>query len=106
MQTTLLLLQAAGAAAWLPQVLLWGGILLVFYFFMLRPQQKKQKEAQQFIDTLKKGDKVVTIGGAHGTIVSIGEKTVTVEVDSSKGFRIVFEKTSISKDFSSRLTAE
>jgi preprotein translocase subunit YajC len=88
------------------QIILFGGIIVVFYFFMIRPQQKKAKEAKKFIEELKAGDKVVTIGGAHGTIVTIREKTVLVEVDSSKGIRIVFEKSAISKDASSRLTEE
>jgi preprotein translocase subunit YajC len=88
------------------QIILFGGIFVVFYFFMIRPQQKKAKEAKKFIDELKTGDKVVTIGGAHGSVVSIREKTILVEVDSSKGVRIVFEKTAISKDASSRLTEE
>ena len=64
------------------------------------------KEAKKFIEELKTGDKVVTIGGAHGTIVTIREKTIVVEVDSSKGVRMVFEKTAVSKDASSRLTEE
>jgi preprotein translocase subunit YajC len=88
------------------QIILFGGIFVVFYFFMIRPQQKKAKEAKKFIDELKTGDKVVTIGGAHGSVVSIREKTILVEVDSSKGVRIVFEKTAISKDATSRLTEE
>ena len=88
------------------QIVLFGGIFVVFYFFMIRPQQKKAKEAQKFITELKTGDKVVTIGGAHGSVVSIREKTIVVEVDSSKGVRIVFEKSAISKDASTRLTAE
>jgi preprotein translocase subunit YajC len=100
----MLFLQAANPQ--MTQILLFGGIFVVFYFFMIRPQQKKAKEAKKFIEELKAGDKVVTIGGAHGTIVSIREKTVLVEVDSSKGIRIVFEKSAISKDASSRLIEE
>jgi preprotein translocase subunit YajC len=88
------------------QIVLFGGIFVVFYFFMIRPQQKKAKDAQKFISELKTGDKVVTIGGAHGSVVSIREKTVVIEVDSSKGVRMVFEKSAISKDASSRLTEE
>lgn len=88
------------------QIFLFGGIFVVFYFFMIRPQQKKAKDAKKFIDELKTGDKVVTIGGVHGTVVSIREKTLVVEIDSSKGVRIVFEKSAISKDASSRLTEE
>ena len=84
-------------------MLLMGAVFVVFYFFMIRPQQKKAKEAKKFIVELKAGDKVVTIGGAHGTVVTIREKTIVVEVDSSKGVRMVFEKTAISKDASSRL---
>ena len=88
------------------QIFLFGGIFVVFYFFMIRPQQKKAKEAKKFIDELKTGDKVVTIGGVHGTVVSIREKTLVVEIDSSKGVRVVIEKSAISKDASSRLTEE
>ena len=96
----MILLQASPQVT---QLILFGGIFVVFYFFMIRPQQKKAKEAKKFIDELKTGDKVVTIGGAHGTVVTIREKTIVVEVDSSKGVRMVFEKTAISKDASSRL---
>jgi preprotein translocase subunit YajC len=81
-------------------------IFVVFYFFMIRPQQKKAKEAKKFIEELKTGDKVVTIGGAHGTVISIREKTIVVEVDANKGVRMIFEKSAISKDASSRLIEE
>ena len=43
-------------------------IFVVMYFFMIRPQQKKQKEITKFRESLKKGDKIVTIGGIYGTI--------------------------------------
>jgi len=100
----MLILQAGNPQ--MMQIILFGGIFVVFYFFMISNQKKKAKEAKKFIEELKTGDKVVTIGGAHGTIVTIREKTILVEVDSSKGVRIVFEKTAISKDASSRLTEE
>lgn len=90
----------------LPTLLLWGGIFIVFYFFMIRPQQQKQKDQKKFLESLKKGEKVVTIGGLHGVIVSVGDNTVTLEVDASKGVRMVFEKSAISKDSSSRLAAQ
>ncbi len=99
----MILLQASPQ---ITQLILFGGIFVVFYFFMIRPQQKKAKEAKKFIEELKTGDKVVTIGGVHGTVVSIREKTLVVEIDSSKGVRVVFEKTAISKDASGRLTEE
>ncbi|MHB9029562.1 MAG: preprotein translocase subunit YajC [Candidatus Latescibacterota bacterium] len=65
--------QKAPAPMW-PMFLL---IFVVFYFFLIRPQQKKQKDTQNMLNSLARGDRVITIGGIHGTIVSIkkqGEK--------------------------------
>ena len=58
-------------------------IIGIFYFFIIRPQNKKQKETQKMIEGAKKGDKVITIGGIHGTVTSTEEKTVTVKVDEN-----------------------
>ncbi len=77
-----------------------GVIIIVFYFFMLRPQQKKQKEQKLFRENLKVGDKVVTIGGAHGKIVELNAETVVVDVD--RGVKITFEKSSISDELSKK----
>ncbi len=49
-------------------------IFAVFYFFIIRPQKKKQKETRLLLDSIAKGDKVITIGGIRGTIVNIKEK--------------------------------
>ncbi|MBO4403904.1 MAG: preprotein translocase subunit YajC [Treponema sp.] len=68
-------------------------IVFIMYFFMIRPQSKKQKETQKMIDALKKGDKVVTIGGIHGTISLTKEKTVIVKVDDN--VKIEFNRTAI-----------
>ncbi|MCR5724397.1 MAG: preprotein translocase subunit YajC [Treponema sp.] len=69
-------------------------IIVIFYFFIIRPQNKKQKETQKMIDALKKGDKVVTIGGIHGVVASTKEKTVIVKVDDST--KIEFSRSAIS----------
>ena len=69
-------------------------IIAIFYFFIIRPQNKKQKETQKMIDALKKGDKVVTIGGIHGVVASTKEKTVIVKVDDST--KIEFSRSAIS----------
>lgn len=82
------------------QLILFGGIALVFYFFMIRPQQKKQKDQKNFINEIKKGDNVVTIGGMHGKVYALTDDTVTVEVD--KGVKLTFEKSSISLEASKR----
>jgi preprotein translocase subunit YajC len=80
-----------------------GGMFVIMYFFMIRPQQKKAKDQQSYVDSLKAGDKVITIGGLHGTVSSVREKTVVLEVDSSKGIKMVFLKTAISKDSSAQI---
>ena len=58
-------------------------IIAIFYFLILRPQNKKQKETQKMLGALKKGDRVVTIGGIHGVIQSVRENTVIVKVDET-----------------------
>lgn len=100
-----ILVQASGVGQFGPLLMI-GGMFIIMYFFMMRPQQKKAKEQQAYVDGLKAGEKVVTIGGVHGTIVTVRDKTVLVEVDSSKGVRMTFLKSAISKDATSQLGAE
>ena len=69
-------------------------IIVIFYFFLIRPQNKKQKETQKMLDALKKGDKVITIGGIHGTVSSVKENTVIVKVDDD--CKLEFNRTAIS----------
>jgi len=56
-------------------------IIVVFYFFMIRPQVKKTKEAKKFREALKKGDKIVTIGGIHGKIIEVQDATFVIETE-------------------------
>ncbi|MCE1196366.1 preprotein translocase subunit YajC, partial [bacterium] len=80
----LVLLQAAAANStgqMVSTLVTFGLVFVVFYFLIIRPQNKKQKEAKKMIDAVKKGDKVVTIGGVHGTVHSVKEGTVIVKVD-------------------------
>ncbi len=83
------------------QIVFFVGIALVFYFFMIRPQQKKQKEQKKFIEEIKKGDQVVTIGGIHGKVYAIEEATVVLDIDN-KGTKVTFEKSAISLDASKK----
>ncbi len=76
-------------------------IVLVFYLFFIRPQMKKSKDQKKFREALKKGDKVITIGGIHGKILELGEKTVTLDVGNQN--KMTFEKSAISADPSSQL---
>ena len=52
----------------------------IFYFLLIRPQQKKAKQHQEMINSLKKGDKVITSGGIHGQITAIDDTVATVEI--------------------------
>lgn len=55
-------------------------IIVIFYFLILRPQQKRQKDRVKLLDSIKKGDKVITAGGVHGTVEGLEDKTVLVKV--------------------------
>ena len=73
--------------------IMFGAIILIFYFLIIRPQKKRDKETQAMIDSLKKGDKVITIGGIHGVVSSVKEKTIIVKVDDNA--KIEFNRTAI-----------
>ena len=95
------LLQAAPAAqaqggGWQMWIML-ALIFVVMWFFMIRPQRKQQKELQTFRDSLKKGDKVVTVGGIYGTVCEIKEGSVLIEVDNNVKIRV--SKNALVKDF-------
>ena len=78
-----------------------GLIMIVFYFFMIRPQMKKSKDQKKFREGIKKGDKIVTIGGIHGKIAEIKDATVLVDVEG--GNRLKIEKSAISLEASATL---
>jgi len=100
MISTVLAQAAAGGSGILGQVFLFGSIILIMYFFMIRPQQKKQKESKKFIEEIKKGDEVVTIGGLHGKVSSVEGDAVMLELD--RGLKVKVEKSAISLDFSKK----
>ena len=73
-------------------------LLLLFgvvYFLMIRPQQKRRREAQNMQSQLGPGDQIVTIGGLHGTIVSIDDDVATLEV--APGVRVKFARQAIAR---------
>ncbi|MCX7014319.1 MAG: preprotein translocase subunit YajC [Candidatus Sumerlaeota bacterium] len=72
-------------------MVLWFAVIAVFfYLIILRPQRREQKSRQQLLDNLRKGDKVVTVGGVHGWITEVdkGGKTVTVRVDTKTNLKV------------------
>jgi preprotein translocase subunit YajC len=74
------------------------GMVVIFYFFMIRPQAKKAKQQKQFVNDMKKGDKVVTIAGIHGTINKVNEDG-TIQLEISPGSYIKIERSTISMEW-------
>jgi len=74
-------------------IVMFGAVFAIFYFMIIRPQNKKQKAVEKMLSAVKKGDKVVTIGGVHGVVSAVKDKTVVVKVDDSA--KIEFSKSAI-----------
>jgi preprotein translocase subunit YajC len=90
--SNLLLIQQSGPGSiiglFLPMIL----VFAIFYLLIIRPQQKKQRQMQlereRMLNSLKPGDKVITTGGIHGTIVSVSEDTVQLRIAQSVAIKI------------------
>ncbi|RED64140.1 preprotein translocase subunit YajC [Cohnella lupini] len=65
----------------------------IFYFLLIRPQQKKQRQRGSMLNALKKGDKVTTVGGMHGTIAEISDDTVVIKVNDVT--KLTFDRSSV-----------
>jgi len=65
-----------GVVPFLPLII----IFVIFYFLLIRPQQKREKRHRQMIESLKKGDKVITSGGIYGVVESVNENTVILKI--------------------------
>lgn len=77
-------------------------IVVVFYFFMIRPQMKKAKEQKKYIEALKKGDKILTIGGIYGKIVEVrDDATIIMEIED--GSKMKISKNAVSQDATTTL---
>jgi len=74
---------AAGPGGLLTSIVPFALIIFIFYFLIIRPQNKKRKDTEKMLSAVKKGDKVVTIGGIHGTVQSVKETTVIIKVDDN-----------------------
>jgi len=95
------LLQApAGGGSF--QFIFLGLMILVFWLFFIRPQAKKAKNQKNFIDSLQKGDKIVTIAGIHGVINKVNEDG-TISLEINPGSYIKIEKSAISMEWTNQL---
>jgi len=79
-------------------------MIVVFYFFMIRPQMRKTKEQKKFREGLKKGEKIITIGGVHGKILEVGDTTLIIETEGQG--RLKIEKSAAALDTASQLAEQ
>lgn len=80
-----------GFGSFLPMMLV---MFLIIYFFMIRPEQRKQKEKRNLLGNLKKGDKVLTIGGIYGIVGNVKDDTVMLRIGDN--ITVKFSKSAIS----------
>ncbi len=84
---------AGGGAFWFMII----AMFVIMWLFMIRPQRKQQKELEKFRNGLKRGDKVVTVGGIYGTVDEIKDRSVLIKVDGEVKLRV--DKNSLVRDF-------
>ncbi len=81
--------EGAGTQSFLIMI---GFIVILFgamYFLTIRPQRKRQQDHQRMMQDIKRGDKVITIGGLHGTVETVSEDSVVIKVESGTTLRFV-----------------
>ncbi len=69
-------------------ILVMAAIFAIFYFLLIRPQQKRQKEVKSMLQTLNRGDMIMTTGGLHGKITGLTEQVATVEISDKVRVKI------------------
>jgi preprotein translocase subunit YajC len=83
-----------------PALMQWMPLLLmavIFYWLLIRPQSAEKKKRQLLLDNIKKNDRVVTIGGIMGTVISVKDDEITLKVDESSNTKITFTKSAIQR---------
>ena len=78
-------------------LILFAMLGLVMYFLMLRPQSKERKKREAMLSAVKKNDRVVTIGGILGTVISVKDDEITLKVDESSNTKITFTRSAIQR---------
>ena len=90
------ILSATATGASMGSILLMMVLMIaIFYFMLIRPENKRKKEAEQMRSTVRKGDKITTIGGICGTVVDVKESRIVLETGADQ-VRIELEKWAIS----------
>ena len=84
----------SGGGSFVTTIITFGLVILIFYFLIIRPQSRKQKETKRMLAAVKKGDRVVTVGGIRGTVMSVKDETVVLKVDDTT--KMEFSKSALS----------
>ncbi|HYS17930.1 MAG TPA: preprotein translocase subunit YajC [Candidatus Binatia bacterium] len=84
-----------GAQSMLPTIIMIGSMLAIFYFLLLRPQQRQKQDRERMLASIKKGDRVVTTGGLHGTVTGLNEHTVVLRVADQ--VKVEFDRSAIGR---------
>jgi len=92
--------QGAGGGSPMSLIFMIIAIFAVMYFLMIRPQQRQKRQHQDLLSNLSKGDKVITVGGIHGTVTGIKDTTVIVKI--ADNVKVELSRSSISKVVSSK----
>ena len=85
----------AGGNAVLTQLVFFAAIFAIFYFLLIRPQQKQRREREALLAAVKRGDRVVTSSGIHGTVTGLDDTTVTLRVADQ--VKITFDRAAIGR---------
>ena len=83
--------QVSPLVQFVPLVVIFG----IFYFLIIRPQKQREKDHQTMINGLKKNDNIVTIGGIHGTIINVKERTYVIRVDDNT--KVEIDKSAVAR---------
>jgi preprotein translocase subunit YajC len=86
---------AGGSAAFVQPLILFGAMFAIFYFIVLRPQQRQKAERERMLAAVKKGDRVVTSSGLHGTVIGLAEHTITLRVADQ--VKLEFDRSAIGR---------
>lgn len=89
-----------GDGSMVSTLIMFGAIFAIFYFMIIRPQQKKAKEREALLGSVKKGDKIITSSGIHGTISGLDDTTVLVDVGNNN--KIKMERSAIGQVVASK----
>lgn len=92
--------QDGGGGSMVSTLIMFGAIFAIFYFMIIRPQQKKAKAREALLNSVKKGDKIITASGMHGTIAGIDDATVLVDLGNN--VKVKMERSAIGQVVASK----